>query len=337
MEEKKRLIEQIAEAVLYGARQGKACESIGLTPRRFIRWKNDIEDHRNGGYRAYEQKLTEQEKDKIIETYNGEDVIHMPIRGAFATLLDKGIYLASPAAVYRVFHERGQQKRLRARSLQKRKKPILKAESPLRLWCWDITYLDSEIKGRYYYLYLVIDLFSRYIVAWQVETVEDGKLAESMFAEAIDFWRPILKGFMVHNDNGPAMKHKGFRNLLDTLGISLSYSRPHTSNDNAFAESIFATLKSRLGMPERFMSLEHAREFITKFVDWYNNEHLHGSLDFLTPHQVHFGLGEKIQEERNSVLAIQRKNNPERFGSRYRKFRVPKVVELHHKTVLAEA
>lgn len=337
MKEKSRLIEHIQDAVSSGARQGKACEAIGLTPRRFYRWKKCIEDGRKGGYRAHKQKLTEKEKDNIIETYNHPDVYHMPIKGALATLLDKGVYLASPATVYRVFHERGQQNRLRARSIQRRKKPILKADSPLRLWCWDITYLASMVKGCYFYLYLVIDLFSRYIVAWRVETVEDGKLAQDMFAEAIDFWQPILKGFMVHNDNGPAMKHKGFRSLLDTLGISLSYSRPHTSNDNAFSESVFATLKTRLGMPERFESLEHARDFITKFVEWYNNEHLHGSLDFLTPHQVHFGEGEKIQKARNSILAYHRTRNPERYGKRQRVFRVPSVVELHHKTVMAEA
>lgn len=337
VEEKSRLIEQIQEAVTSGARQAKACEAIGLTPRRFYRWQKDIEDKRTGGYRARGQKLTEMEKDKIIEAFNQPEVYPLPIRGAFAKLLDMGIYLASPASVYRVFHERGQKERLRARFTQKRAKPILKAEAPLRLWCWDITFLDSLIKGKYFFLYLVIDLFSRYIVSWRVETVEDGNLAKDMFAKAIDFWKPILKGFMVHNDNGAAMKHKGFRSLLDTLGISLSYSRPHTSNDNAFAESIFATLKTRLGMPERFESVDHAREFIAKFVDWYNNEHLHGSLDFLTPHQVHFGNGEQVQTARNLILERHRKQNLVRFGSRFRTFQVPKVVELHHKTVLKSA
>lgn len=330
-------MEQIQEAVSTGARQIKACEAIGLTPRRFYRWQRCIEDKRTGGYRAHAQKLTEQQKDEIIADFNHQDVFHLPIRGAFAKLLDDGIFHASPATVYRVFHERGQQERLRARSTQKRAKPILKADAPLRLWCWDITYLDSLIKGRYYYLYLVIDLFSRYIVSWRVETVEDGNLAKDMFAKAIDFWKPILKGFMVHNDNGPPMKHKKFRDLMDTLGISLSYSRPHTSNDNAFAESIFATMKTRLGMPERFESLEHAREFISKFVGWYNNEHLHGSLDFLTPNQVHFGEGEKIQEARNALLDYHRRLHPERWCGRHRIFKVPKVVELHHKTVLKSA
>ena len=317
-----------------GARINAVCIAIGLCPRRYRRWKQNILDGRIGGYRAQGQKMTEVEKDEIVELVERQDMKHLPIRVVHAKHLDEGLCLGSPATFFRVLKERNRPDRIQAPKCHARSRPILKAEAINHLWCWDITWLCTQVNGKYFYFYSVLDVFSRKIVAFDVRAKEDGYFARQMFAKAFEDEAVPLPGLVLHQDNGQPMKHASMRLLMERLGVVQSFSRPHTSNDNAFAESLFATFKSRLGYPEYFRSLEDAFAFCQRFVTWYNTEHCHGALDYLTPNQMHEGKGLAIQTHRNHVLAQNRLTHPARYGKRIRIFRVPTKVELKHRTLL---
>ena len=287
-----------------------------------------------GGFRAQDQRLTEVEKDRIMEHLNREDMKNLPVRVVNAKLLDEGLCLGSPSTFFRVVKERKSESRLQAPRCHARARPVLKAEAVNHLWCWDISWLCTPVNGKYFYFYSVLDVFSRKIVAFDVRAKEDGLFARQMFAKAFQNEAPLLPGLVLHQDNGQPMKHASMRHLMERLGVIQSFSRPHTSNDNAFAESLFATFKGRLGYPEYFKTLEEAYAFCERFVTWYNTEHCHGALDYLTPNQMHEGKGEAIQKHRNSVLAQNRLAHPSRYGKRIKVYRVPTHVELKHRTLI---
>lgn len=263
----------------------------------------------------------------------------MPLNIAHAKLMDQGIYIASLSTCERVMKSYYQSiGKAVDRIVERRKRPEYSATGPNQVWCWDITWLHSEVTGKYYYLYLIIDMFSRYIVGWSLHTKEDGKLAELLFAETIQKHCPGQKvSLLVHADNGKPMRSKDLKSLFEKLHVMSSHSRPHTSNDNAFAESIFATMKSRVVYPEYFMSIEDAERFVVEFVDWYNNEHLHSGLDLLPPCAVHFGYHQDILDRRNSLLEKARMLHPERFGGRIKFFRIDETVCLKHRIHLPKA
>ncbi len=195
-------------------------------------------------------------------------------------------------------------------------------------------WLDAPLKGTYYYLYMAIDMFSRKVVAWEVYAKEDGTLAREMFAEAMNA-EGILPGtLLVHADNGKPMRSRKLRELFDVLQVTASYGRPHTSNDNAYAESLFATFKGRISFPEYFASVQSARDFCMEFLTWYNGFHLHSSLDFVTPQNVHDGLHLEIFSARNLLLEINRTNHPSRHGGRAKVFGIPSEVRLKHRTAM---
>lgn len=221
------------------------------------------------------------------------------------------------------------------RAVERRKRPEYSATGPNQVWCWDITWLHSEVTGKYYYLYLIIDMYSRYIVGWSLHTKEDGKLAQLLFAETIQKHRPDQDvSLLVNADNGKPMRSKDLKPLFEKLHVMSSHSRPHTSNDNAFAESIFSTMKSRVVYSEYFVSIEDAERFVIEFVDWYNNEHLHSGLDLLSPCAVHFGYHQDILDRRNALLEKARELHPERFGGRKKLFRIGDTVSLKHRIPL---
>ena len=253
--------------------------------------------------------------------------------------MDAGVYVASLSTCERVMKAyKISTGRIVERAAKRRTRPNYSATGPNQVWCWDITWLHSEVTGKYYYLYLIIDMYSRYIVGWALHTKEDGKLAEQLFAETIQAHCPERgASLLVHADNGKPMRSKDLKSLFEKLGVMSSHSRPHVSNDNAFAESIFSTLKSRVEYPEFFNSIEEAERFVTEFVDWYNNEHLHSGIDMLTPHSVHFGYFQEILDRRNALLVKSREQHPERFGGRRKIFNIEKVVCLKHRMPLSKA
>lgn len=323
------IIKAIDEAAADGSGIARACDSICLSERRLLRWRQGIEDGRKGGNHGAGQAFTESEKDAVVALFEREDLKSVSVRVAYAKLLDEHIYLGSPASIYRILNSR---KVSRGHIRQhRRKRPELVATEKNQIWCWDITYLPTQVNGVYFFLYTVIDLYSRKIVGWCIQAKEDGNLARQMIAEALLEANPTVAKLILHSDNGAPMKHKGLRKFCEKAGIQQSYSRPHTSNDNAFIESHFSTMKSRNSYPEMFSNLESAEFWVDQFVRWYNEEHLHQSLDWLTPQSVYEGKGNAIQVQRNAQMKIAREAFPSRFGSRKKIFKQPVETRLKHR------
>ncbi|MEF9426625.1 MAG: integrase core domain-containing protein, partial [Candidatus Mariimomonas ferrooxydans] len=231
-------------------------------------------------------------------------------------LLDQGRYICSVRTIYRpsgkedLIHQRdGSKKR------QKRAKPPQRiATGPNEVWCWDITWLAAAIKGLFFYAYVIIDIFDRSIVGWAVHDKESDVHSRDLF-EMLSMGRDIIFGYL-HSDNGFPMKGSTLMAFLDTLNVKVSFSRPRTSNDNPYIESLFRTIKYSSGYPIRFRDIEHAREWMADFVNWYNTEHLHSSIGYVTPEQLRDGSATDIFKNRNEVMQRAKLENPECWGSR---------------------
>lgn len=334
---REQIILAIDVAVSSGARLFKACEAIQLCIRRLRRWRKTEEDGRKGGYRAVNQRLSEPEKDAIVAALLLPGIEDLPVKVAHATLLDQGLCLASPSTFVRVVKERGVRKEKRGGQPRNAKRPDLVATAPGQVWCWDITWLDAPLKGTYFYLYMAIDMFSRKVVAWEVFAKEDGVLARDLFAQALEAEGIPPGQIMIHADNGRPMRSKKLRSLFEDLNVKASYGRPHTSNDNAFAESLFATFKGRVSFPEYFENIQSARAFCLEFFTWYNCFHLHSSLDFVTPQSVHEGSHPEIFANRNMLLEMNRIAHPSRHGGKCKTYGIPAEVRLKHKTSMTVA
>ena len=306
-----------------------------MCERRLRRWRNTPEDARKGGYRAHGQKLTAEETVSIIAEVEREDRIHLPLKVIHAQTLDAGTYLASYATFVRVMTAWYATQAIHVPPANvRRSRPELTATAPNQVWCWDITWLPSRVRGRYFFLYMIIDMFSRKIVGWAVHTVEDGKFARDLFNSAFSS-EGVLEGqIIVHADNGKPMRSLTLQAMFELRGILASHGRPHTSNDNAFAESLFATLKGRVIYPEYFDSLEAAEAFCAQFVSWYNEQHLHSALDFVTPNDVHTGRHVEIFARRNALLEEHRLCFPQRYGSRKKVYGIEETVKLKHRVSL---
>jgi putative transposase len=326
------ILEAINIAVKDGARFFKACEAINICQRRVRRWKNCASDQRKGGYRAKSQKLSDIEKGEIIENFSQHEYEGIPIRVVHARLMDKGIYIASPASCIRVLGALCNKKATDAVKHINRVKPELKTTGPNQVWCWDVTWLPSNIRGKYFYLYLIIDMYSRYIVDFEVYSTEDSQLAKNLFARALQHQNIDENSqLVVHADNGQMMRSVTLKELFHLLSVKASHSRPHTSNDNAYAESIFATMKGRVLYPSEFRTLDASREFCKHFVEWYNFEHKHSEIAYLSPYEVHINIHDKVLKERNNLLHQNRIQHPARHSKNNGKiYAIPKIVELKH-------
>ena len=231
-----------------------------------------------------------------------------------ATLLDEGIYVCSPRTMYRLLEEhdevRERRDQLRRPAYQK---PELLATRPKQVWSWDITKLRGPVKWTYFYLYVILDLFSRYVVGWMVAAGESAELAKKLIQETL-VKQDIAAGQLhIHADNGPSMSSKTLALKLADLGVTKSHSRPYVSDDNPFSESQFKTMKYRPEFPDRFGSLQHARAHGQVFFRWYNLEHHHSGIAMLTPHMVHYGLATGVLDNRQRVLSAAFQQHPERF------------------------
>ncbi len=332
------ILEAVDTAVKDGARQYKACAAISLCERRLRRWKQNPVDGRKGGYRAKSQQLSPLEQQSIITHFKSDELDGQPVRVVHAKLMDKGIYIASPASCIRVLNSIKSVDEKKNHNKIRRIRPELKASSPCKVWCWDITWLPSNVRGKYFYLYLIIDLYSRFIVDWEIHTTEDGTYARQLFARAFATHDIVKENILtVHADNGQTMRSVTLNELFNDLSVNATHSRPHTSNDNAFAESIFATMKGRVLYPDHFMTIEGANNFVEQFVEWYNFEHKHSGLDYLSPYEVHLGLEKEILEERNIQLDLNRVAHPSRHGRRKKVYEIPEIVELKHHVTLQAA
>lgn len=232
----------------------------------------------------------------------------------YATLLDEGTYFCSISTMYRILREEGAtQERRRGHRRHQYAKPELLAIAPNQVWSWDITKLKGPVKWSYYYLYVVLDIFSRYVVGWYVAERETGELAKKFIREIIEREQVNPELITIHSDRGSPMKSSTLGQLFIDLGMNKSFGRPRVSNDNPYSESQFKTLKYHQNYPDRFKSLEEAKDFCREFFPWYNNEHYHSGLELMTPNDVHHGLADEKLVLRQNVLLSAYDNNPNRF------------------------
>jgi len=248
------------------------------------------------------------------------DVLHQPQfvdeapATVYAKLLDEGVYLCSEATMYRVLREHGEVRDRRTQATHPATvKPELIADAPNTVWSWDITKLRGPVKHVFYHLYSVIDIYSRYTVGWLLADRESAELAEQLLADTIAKHRVDPGQLTIHADRGTSMASKTVAQLLADLAVGKSHSRPHCSNDNPFSEAQFKTLKYRPGFPERFGSLEHARQHARVFYTWYNTDHRHSGIGYHTPHDVHYGHAPDVRAARAAVLTEAYRRHPERF------------------------
>lgn len=258
--------------------------------------------------------LSAGERVLVLEALHEPRFVDLAPAEVYATLLDEGRYLCSERTMYRVL---AANREVRERRDQLRHmnhpRPELLATRPNELWSWDITKLKGPAKWTYFYLYVVLDVFSRYVVGWMIAAEESATLAKKLLAETYDRERIDPSQLTLHADRGSAMTSKSFALLLADLGVTKTHSRPHVSNDNPFSESAFKTLKYRPDFPDRFGCEQDARGHSRRFFDWYNHEHRHGGLGLCTPHEVHRGLAAATLDRRAAVLDAAYRAHPERF------------------------
>lgn len=263
---------------------------------------------------ASPRALSTSERQTVRETLNSERFADQAPAEVYATLLDEGTYYCSIRTMYRVLREADE---VRERRDQLRHplyhKPELLATAPNQVWSWDITKLLGPSKWTYYHLYVMLDVYSRYVVGWLLASRESGELAGRLIRESCDKQAIEPERLTIHSDRGPAMRSQTVAQLLATLGVVKSHSRPQVSNDNPFSESQFKTLKYRPGFPERFESIEHGLEFCREFFPWYNDEHRHWGLGLLTPEVVHYGRAPAVLAVRELTLTAAYELHPERF------------------------
>ncbi len=258
--------------------------------------------------------LSTDERAQVLETLNSERFADQAPAEVHAALLDEGRYQCSVRTMYRILEQstgvRERRDQLRHPS---HPKPQLRAAAPNHVWSWDITKLLGPTKWSYYYLYVILDIYSRYVVGWLLAHRESAELARRLILETCRKERVEIGQLGLHADRGPSMTSKTVAQLLADLGITKTHSRPHVSNDNPFSESQFKTMKYRPDFPDRVGSLEDGRSFCVDYFDWYNNHHHHSGLGFLTPAQVHHGLAAGALEQRQVVLERAYQAHPERF------------------------
>ena len=269
-------------------------------------------------------KLSEEEAAAVLAVLDSERFVDCSPAQVYFTLLDEGTYLASESTYYRILRANGEvRERRRQATHPARVKPELVADRPLVVWSWDITKLRGPTKGVFYQLYVVMDIFSRYVVAWRLAPNESGELAEEMIAEAVARHQVPEGQLSIHADRGTSMTSKPVSDLLIRLGVERSHSRPHVSNDNPYSEAGFKTLKYCPAFPDRFGSIEDARTFCEVFFGFYNHEHRHSGIGYHTPASVHFGTAEEVRAQRAETLGAAYAANPARF--RHRRPQPPKL------------
>jgi putative transposase len=293
-----------------------ACETVGRPRGTHYRW------HRTSPPRPKPERvpagqpraLDEVERKEVLRVLHEEEHVDEAPATIYAKLLDEGTYLASVASMYRILRDAGEvSERRRQATHPAAKKPELVAAGPNEVWSWDITKLLGPAKWTYYYLYVTIDIYSRYVPGWMLARAERAHLAERLLADTITNQGVARDQLTIHADRGASMASKPVAFLLADLGITKSHSRPHCSNDNPYSESQFKTLKYRPEFPDRFGSYEDAHAFCTRFFAWYNEEHRHSGIGYHTPADIHYRRAEGVQAHRAAVLDAAYAAHPERF------------------------
>jgi len=298
--------------------------------RTYRRWKSSsTADRRKGAEKHVPRRLTEEERKKIISVCCSDELKDLTPYEIYAILLDRKDYIASISTMYRVLREHDLVHfRGNTRNRTKTSKPPERvATGPNQVWSWDITYMKTDVAGLYYYMYTIIDIWSKKIVGWCIDSTESSTVAEDLFKRIKG--RLNIQTVYLHSDNGNPMKSGTMLMTLYKLGIVPSFSRPRVSNDNAFIESFFKTLKYMRPYPKAFKSIDAARAWVADFLDWYNTIHLHSSIGYVTPEQKHSGLAGTIIAERNKVKYQAYRKNKCRWSSKPSLLPDPQVVILN--------
>ncbi len=293
-----------------------ACAAVGRPRATHYRW------HRKSPKPAKPDRvpapqpraLDEVERKEVLRVLHEPDHVDEAPATVYAKLLDAGVYLASTSTMYRILGAEGEvSERRRQATHPGHVKPELVAAGPNAVWSWDITKLLGPAKWTWFYLYVIIDIYSRYVPGWMLARAERAYLAERLLTDTIGQQGVARNQLTIHADRGSSMASKPVAFLLADLGVTKSHSRPHVSNDNPYSESQFKTLKYRPEFPDRFGSFEDAHAFTRRFFDWYNNEHRHSGIGYHTPSDVHYGRAQAIQAQRAEVLDAAYQAHPERF------------------------
>jgi transposase InsO family protein len=305
--------EELAAGIGYTA---PACDALGVPRASLYRWRRPGPRPTRPRPRPHRSLLPEEQK-QVLDVLRSPRFVDKSPAQVWATLLDEMIYHCSIRTMYRVLAANGE---VRERRNQLRhpnyQKPELLAEAPNQVWSWDITKLRGPAKWTYFYLYVILDIFSRYVVGWMVAHRESATLAERLISDTCDKQAIMPEQLTIHADRGASMRSKTVALLLSDLGVVKSHSRPHVSNDNPFSESQFKTMKYCPQFPERFGCVQDTRGFCGDFFDYYNNEHHHSGIGLLTPAVVHYGQTERVLATRQETLLAAYRAHPERFVRR---------------------
>ncbi|AOA57108.1 IS3 family transposase [Acinetobacter larvae] len=310
-----------------------ALKEVNLSLRTWRRWQKSSEDRRTTVIRPTPvNRLSIEEEQQILEICHQPRYAELPPSQIVPRLADQGIYIASESTFYRVLRRHGEiHHRGRQHKPRNIKPPTtFKAHTSCQVWSWDITWLPSKVRGRWYYLYLIEDIFSRKITGAEVHEVESGELAAELVHRTVLREQCYRQPLILHADNGAAMKSQTLQVKLTDLNISPSHSRPRVSNDNAYVESLFKTLKYVPYWPSSgFESLDQARVWVDGFIHWYNEEHRHSGISYVTPSQRHKGEDIGLLAQRSEVYRIAREAKPERWSKQIRNWHRKDVVMLN--------
>ena len=292
-----------------------ACRALGAAPATIYRRRRPPEPKPLRPRPTPERALSQAERARVLEVLHSERFVDVSPEETYATLLDEGTYLCSTRTMYRILAARhgGVRERRDQLTHPAYAKPELLAERPNELWSWDVSKLKGPAKWTYYYLYAILDVFSRYVVGWTVQHRETAQLAKALIEQATAQQQITSKMLTLHADRGAPQRAKPVAFLLADLGVTKTHSRPYTSSDNPYSEAHFRTLKYRPEFPDRFDSIEHAREHCRAFFDWYNHRHRHSGIGLMTPAAVHHGQVGELHAARSRVLDAAYERHPERF------------------------
>jgi len=311
------MIEQTVEELtpIIGTRP--ACRALGAAPATIYRRRQPPTPRPPRARAAPARALSEAERDAVLAELHSERFVDCSPAQVWATLLDEGRYLASERTMYRLLAAKGEVRERRDQLTHPAyAKPELLAERPNEVYSWDITKLLGPAKWTYFYLYVILDVFSRYAVGWTVQHRESAQVASDLIAQVCEQQQIGRDQLTVHADRGSSMTSKPVAFLLADLGVTKTHNRPYTSTDNPYSEAQFKTLKYRPGFPQRFDSIEHARAFSREFFDYYNHHHRHSGIGLMTPASVHHGRAEELHADRARVLQAAYAATPERFVRR---------------------
>lgn len=334
-ETRSQAVSLVKEACSQGARKHKACEQINISHRTIARWEKPdgtIDKRQCATRPSQPNQLSKEERQMILSIANSKRFCDLPPSKIVPLLADEGRYIASESTFYRVLRVEKQLKhRHRSRPSTHYKPKAHIASGPNQVWSWDISYLPTTVSGLYFYLYVILDVFSRKIVGWSIHDKQSAEYASSLIKQSCLDAGVSKNQLVLHSDNGKPMKGVTMITMLEKLGVLPSFSRPSVSDDNPYSESMFKTIKYHPTYPDarRFDTIRCARIWMEKFTGWYNTKHLHSGLKFVTPDQRHSGVATTILNSRAMVYKLAKKSRPKRWSGDTRDWSLPDSITLN--------